>query len=83
MFLHLGGHLAWYDPQKRSRLEIQLRAPIALIDLLDQLGVPSAEVAVAAINGDMVSLADARVTDSDRVDLYPPVGGGMFRTQTL
>lgn len=76
MRLHLGGHLSWFDPQKRSNLEIQLTQPRQLTDLLQELGVPIAEIAVAAVNGQAVALEDARVSDDDRVELYPPVGGG-------
>ncbi|MDE3092045.1 MAG: MoaD/ThiS family protein [Chloroflexota bacterium] len=76
MRLHLGGHLSWYDPQKRSWLDIRLSEPTRLSALLDRLGVPVAEIAVAAVNGAAVALEDARVTDSDRVELFPPVGGG-------
>jgi len=74
--LHLGGHLSWYDPQKRSRLEVHLPEPIGLTALLQQLGLPAGEIAIAAVNGKPVALEDARVSDDDRVELFPPVGGG-------
>ena len=77
MHLHLGGHLSWYDPQKRSQLEIHLSEPIPLVALVEELGLPPAEIAVAAVNGAMVSLEDARVSDVDRVELFPPIGGGV------
>jgi len=76
LHLHLGGHLNWYDPHKRARLEIRLAEPIALIELLRQLGVPPAEVAVVVLNGAAFALDDAVVSDADRVDIYPPLGGG-------
>jgi len=76
MRLHLGGHLSWYDPYKRAWLEIRLSEPADLLALLRKLHVPPAEVAVAAVNGTAVPLEDARVNDSDKVELFPPVGGG-------
>ncbi len=76
MRLHLGGHLSWYDSQKRSWLEIQLVEPIALSTLVKQLGLPIAEIAVAAVNSQLVAMDDAHVMDSDRVELFPPIGGG-------
>ncbi len=76
MKLYLGGHLAWYAPQKQSRLEISLREPVALSALLQDLGIPAAEVAIVAVNGTMVESPDARVRDEDRVELFPPMGGG-------
>ncbi len=76
MHLHLAGHLAWYDTQKRSRLIIQLAEPVGLSDLLRDLGIPIAEIAVATVNGVVVELETARVSNTDRVELFPPVGGG-------
>ncbi|MBI5651555.1 MAG: MoaD/ThiS family protein [Chloroflexi bacterium] len=78
MHLHLGGQLSWYDSQKRAQIEIHLREPIALRALLDQLGVPRAEIAIAALDGVAVEIENAIVHDEDRVDVYPPVGGGIF-----
>jgi len=76
MEVHLGGHLAFYDREKRSRFDVHLDAETALLDLVRELGVPPAEIALAAVNRTVVSLADARVGDGDRLDLYPPTSGG-------
>jgi sulfur carrier protein ThiS len=76
MRLHLGGHLNWYDAQKRAWLTIRLAEPARLIDLLEQWHLPVGEVALTVINGRLVELAEARITDGDRVELYPPIGGG-------
>jgi sulfur carrier protein ThiS len=77
MEVYLGGHLAFYDREKRSRFEVHLAAETALVDLLRELGVPEAEIAIAAVNRSVVALAEARVTDADRLDLYPPMSGGV------
>jgi sulfur carrier protein ThiS len=74
--LYLGGHLSWYDPQKRARLEIPLAQPIMLLTLLQHLNVPPAEIAIATVNRVAVALENAQVSDGDRVELFPPVGGG-------
>ncbi len=76
MHLRLGGHLRWYDPQKRSRLEIPLTGSTRLISLLQQLQIPPAEIAIVTVNRKMVALEDAQVSDRDQVELFPPVGGG-------
>ena len=76
MRLHLGGHLDWYDAQKRPWQDVALAEPVLLTDLLAQLGIPAGEVAVVAVNRRAVPLAGAVVTDGDRVELYPPMGGG-------
>jgi sulfur carrier protein ThiS len=77
MRVHLGGHLSWYDPQKRSWIERSRAAPIVLHDLLAQLGVPPAEVSIVAVNGRLAALDDV-VAGDDRVEFYPPMGGGLF-----
>ncbi len=76
MRVHLGGHLNWYDPEKRAWLELHLPEPIPLLELMQQLHVPPGEVAVAAVNGGLVDVEQGVVADTDRVELFPPVGGG-------
>lgn len=77
MELYLAGHLGWYDSQKRKSIQVPLARPTLLIDVLFSLHVPLAEIAVAAVNGHAIlSLADAMVTDADKVELFPPVDGG-------
>jgi sulfur carrier protein ThiS len=75
--IHFGGHLAWYLPQKQANIEVALEAPTRLADLLVRLNIPAGEVMLTVINGEMVDLAGAVVTDADQVALYPPIGGGI------
>jgi sulfur carrier protein ThiS len=76
MKLHLGGYLGWYDPQRRSCIEISLAQPARLLDVIRQLGIPLAEVSLASINGKMVSMHATQVCDDDVVELHPPLAGG-------
>jgi len=76
MRVHLGGHLSWYDPQKRSWLELSQPKPITLLDLARRLGVPPAEIAVAAVNRRAVELETGMAAGDDEVEFHPPVGGG-------
>ena len=76
MRVHLGGHLSWYDPQKRAWLELAQPEPIALIDLARRLGVPSAEIAVVTVNRRAVELETAVASDGDTVEFFAPIGGG-------
>ena len=82
MRLHLGGHLNWYEPQKRARLELPLAAPVLLLALLEQLHVPPAEVAILTINGRLAQLEAAVVSDDDRVELDAAIGGGDGRVHS-
>ncbi|HEY4944741.1 MAG TPA: MoaD/ThiS family protein [Candidatus Limnocylindrales bacterium] len=76
MEVHLGGHLGFYGPGRRSRFKVHLDAETTLLELIRELGVPEAEIDLAAVNLAIVSLHEARVGDADRLDLYPPMGGG-------
>lgn len=76
MHLRLGGHLSWYDPQKRSSFEVSLVQPTLLMDVVQKLGLPVGEIAMAVVNGQVVSMDQTRLMDEDRVELYPPIGGG-------
>jgi sulfur carrier protein ThiS len=76
MQLHLGGHLSWYDANKRAWLNVPLPEPMPLMDLVSVMGLPQGEIAIAVVNGRTVTLTEAQVEDGDRVELYPPIGGG-------
>ncbi len=76
MRIHLAGHLTWYEPQKRAWFDLPGVGPIGLLDLLRQLGVPDTEVAVAVVNGRAVELEGTVASDADKVEFFPPVGGG-------
>lgn len=76
MRLHLGGHLDFYDSQKRSWVDVSLGVPTRLLDVLAKLGVPEGEVAIVSVNGRAVAIEEAIVSDADRVEIFPPVGGG-------
>ena len=47
-----------------------------LVDVLRSLGIPEAEVAITAVNREIVRLEGATVVDADAVHLYPPASGG-------
>ena len=76
MILRLGGHLSFYAPQKASELEMEIPARTPLVELLQRLNVPTDEVALVVINGEQVELKDAYICNQDRVQLFPPIGGG-------
>ena len=76
MILRLGGHLSFYVPQKAPELELEILARTPLVELLQRLNVPTDEVALVVINGEQVELGDAYISDQDRVQLFPPIGGG-------
>lgn len=76
MKVHLSGHLSWYHPQKSAWFEMQPTPHTRPVDLLEQLGVPLAEVAVILVNGKPVDTAGQFLNDGDTVEVFPPVSGG-------
>ncbi len=78
MKIHLGGQLVWYNPQKTANLEIHLEGPTRLAEVLAWLKIPAGEVTLVVVNGKLEEMAEACVKDEDRVELYPPIGGGGF-----
>jgi sulfur carrier protein ThiS len=76
MEVHLGGHLAFYEREKRSRFSVHLPERTPLLDLVRALGIPEAEIDLASVNLAVVPLHEAEVEDTDRLDLYPPMSGG-------
>ncbi len=87
MRVHLGGHLNWYDSGKRAWLELDVQDvqranrdrasdPLAPSDVARYLGLPRAEIALVAVNGVVVDPDVVRLAPDDRIEFYPPIGGG-------
>jgi sulfur carrier protein ThiS len=76
MRVHLGGHLSWYDGEKRDWLTMEQAVPISLPELARSLGLPAAEVAIISVNRRMAHWDHPPVGDADVVEFFPPMGGG-------
>jgi sulfur carrier protein ThiS len=76
MRLHLGGYLPFFSSTKLERIEVPLKGPSLLSEILSNLGVPVSDVYLTILNGELVTLEDTLVNDSDEVKVYPPIDGG-------
>jgi sulfur carrier protein ThiS len=76
MRIYLGGHLNFYHPQKDNWLEVELEQPTPLRVILDGSGIPLGEVYLVVVNGELVDLQEAIVSEQSEVKLFPAVGGG-------
>ena len=76
MRIFLGGHLNFYHPRKEKWLAVKLDHATPLAQLLGQAGIPLAEVQLVSINGEVVDLQDAVVSEGDDVKVFSAVGGG-------
>jgi sulfur-carrier protein len=55
---------------------VDLESGDSLTDLIGKLGIPEKDVHLAIVNGRPVHDRSSHLQDSDRVGLFPPVGGG-------
>ena len=76
MRIFLGGHLNFYHPKKAKWLAVDLDGSTLLARLLDDAGIPLKEVHLVAINGEVIDLQDAVVSEGDEVKIFSAVGGG-------
>jgi sulfur carrier protein ThiS len=76
MKLQTGGHLSFYMPGRKNSLELTLSGPTPLTEVLEQIGIPLSEVALTAINGELVEADTAVVQDADLVRIFSAVNGG-------
>jgi molybdopterin converting factor small subunit len=53
-----------------------MNKPAQLGEVLSGLGIPVADIHLAVVNGQLVELEEAVVSDQDEVKIFPPVGGG-------
>ena len=57
-------------------MELELKDPTRLSELLAKLEIPLGEVHLVVINGQLVDLREVIVFEQDEVKLYPAVNGG-------
>jgi molybdopterin converting factor small subunit len=76
MKLYLGSYFAFFTPDRRHWVELDLPHPARLADVLSELGVPAAEVHLVVVNDQAGESTDLLVSNGDIVRLFPPAGGG-------
>lgn len=74
--VHLGGHLDWYDLQRRRWIDVPAQGPIKLWALAQRLGVPASEIAVVMLNHRIADLETDSAQDGDIVEFFSAIGGG-------
>ena len=58
-----------------KELDFEYREGLKIQDVIDELDIDSAKVAIMLING-VHQTADTPLKDHDKLFLFPPVGGG-------
>ena len=76
MRIFLGGHLSYFHPDKSRWLEIDLREPVRLTDILNHAGIPLGEIYLVVLNGTLADLHETIVSEGDELKLFSPIGGG-------
>ncbi len=75
MRLYLGGYLNFYNRTQGNWIEVALRQPAQLKDIILNQGIPLGEVQLVVVNGKLFNL-DTVVLDGDEVQVFSAVGGG-------
>ena len=76
MKLFLGGQFSLYIPGHPPSVDVTLNETVRLSELLAGLGIPVADIHLVVVNGQLVEMEEAMVSDLDEVKIFPPVGGG-------
>ncbi len=76
MKLYAGGYLTFYAPGQEPEVVQDISEPMALIKLLDDLGIPIGDVQLVILNGQIIDLNQAIVRNQDEVKVFPGVDGG-------
>ena len=77
MRIYLGGYLNFYHPDKTKHwLEVEIKQPDLLVNVLRRLNVPASEIHLAVYKGDAVDFRTLKVDNDDEIKLYSAVGGG-------
>jgi sulfur carrier protein ThiS len=76
MKLYASGHISFYMPDRRSKMNFEIKEPTRLNEVLAELGIPLAEVHLVVVNGQLADLKTVYVVEQDEVKLYPAVNGG-------
>lgn len=73
--VRLLGHLLWFRQDRKSPFVADIADGSSVFELASSLGLPQAEIWLAAVNADQVS-QEYLLKDGDRVDFVPVVSGG-------
>jgi sulfur carrier protein ThiS len=76
MILYAGGYLTFFTPDQKPEVERVLTSPIELRALLEEIGIPAAEVQLVILNGEIVDLNGTQVQNQDVAKIFPGVDGG-------
>jgi sulfur carrier protein ThiS len=76
MKLYLGSYFAFFTPDHRHWVEVEIPHPTRLTDILSEISVPAAEVHLVVVNDQALETTNTLVSNDDTVRLYPAIGGG-------
>jgi len=76
MKLYTGDYFAFFLKTPQRQLEIPLAGPTPLRSILTDLQIPLGEVYLVVVNGKLVALEAAVVSNEDEVKIHPPMDGG-------
>jgi sulfur carrier protein ThiS len=76
MKLYTGSYFAFFTSNRSHWVDMELRQPTRLTDILSELGIPAGEVHLVVLNDELLESTDTLISNDDVVRLYPAVNGG-------
>lgn len=76
MKLQLGDYFSVYVKDFQRNVDILLKGPTPLIQVLTGSGIPVGEIHMVVVNGEIVALDSALVSQEDVVKIFPAIDGG-------
>lgn len=73
--LKLYGNLKKFAPAKKENAPVEIAQDTTIAELLARLGVPDSQIAMCAVNDDVVDLATI-LREGDVLEIFEPVSGG-------
>jgi len=72
----VGGYLGFYTPRHQRKFQFAAGEGLAISEIVRQLGLPQAEVALVSLNGDVVEDFSILVREGDELKLFSVTDGG-------
>jgi sulfur carrier protein ThiS len=76
MRIYLDRYFNFFTHSHDRWVDVELTEPSSLGDVLSRVGIPIAEVHLAVVNGEAFNPEELIVSNSDSVEIFPPIGGG-------
>ena len=72
----VGGYLGFYTPDHQRKFKFEAGDGLRISEIVRQLGLPPAEVALISLNGNLIDDLEVLVPDGAELKLFSATDGG-------